>query len=189
MIVLDTETTHLVVPDAAPIDQQPYILEFAAIKLDGRFKPGAKAGSPMELVEVERMEFMCRPKIPIPPESVKITGITDAMVANCKPFVSYFPALVDFFLGERTVVAHNLAFDLTVLRYEIQRLGRVTAFPWPPDQVCTVERTLNIKGYRMNLGDLHREITGKEHKDAHRAMADVEGLVQIVVGLRKKGLM
>jgi DNA polymerase III epsilon subunit-like protein len=178
MIVIDNETTHLTVPEAAPIEQQPSVTEFAAIRLDDK-----------TLKEVNRMQFLCDPRVPIPPESIAITGITNEMVKGRPPFSAFFPALVDYFLGERTVAAHNLSFDIAVLRHEINRLGRVTAFPWPPVQICTVERTINLKGHRLNLGDLHLLLTGKEHKDAHRAMADVEALCRVIRALRKKGLL
>ncbi len=177
MIVFDTETTNLTSPEAAPIEQQPRIIELAAIALDDKLK------------EVRRFEFLCNPKMPIPLESIKITGITNEMVKGAPPFVAFLPDLTDFFLGERTVVAHNLSFDLAILRYELQRLGKVTAFPWPPDQWCTVEKTVAMHGYRMKLGDLYKELTGKEHREAHRAMADVEVLVEVVRALRKRGLI
>lgn len=180
MIVLDNETTNLAAPEAAPLDQQPWVTEFAAIKLEDRKG---------KLVETARMEFMCRPKVPIPQEAIEITGITNEMVKDKPPFVAFVPALVDFFLGERTVVAHNMPYDITVLRYEMKRIGRVTSFPWPPVQICTVEKTMGIKGYRMNLGDLHLHLTGKPHKDAHRAMADVEALVRVVQELRKRKVL
>ncbi len=177
MIILDTETTNLAAPEAAPIEQQPWVTEFAAIKVDDKLK------------EVERLEFLCRPKVPIPAEAVQITGITNEMVKDKPPFSAFVPRLIDFFLGERCMVAHNMSYDATVLRHELNRLGRVTAFPWPPVQICTVEQTLSIKGFRINLGDLHLELTGKPHKDAHRAMADVEALYRVVKELRKRKVM
>lgn len=187
MVCFDAETTCLVAPEAAPIEQQPYLLEFAAIKLEER--PSRKSARPTELVETTRMEFICNPRVAIPLDSIKITGITNEMVSGKPPFVAYLPALVDFFLGERIVVAHNLPFDINVLRYELQRLGRVTSFPWPPTQVCTVEKTLHFKGHRLNLGDMHELLTGEKHTDAHRAMKDVEALVRCVVELRKRGVL
>jgi DNA polymerase III epsilon subunit-like protein len=189
MIVFDTETTNLTAPEAAPIDQQPCVTEFAAIKLEERYKPGAKKNAAPELVEVARFEFLCNPKVPIPLEAIKITGITNDMVADKPPFAAFVPALCDFFLGERVVIAHNLSYDIAVLYHELRRIGRVTAFPWPPSQICTVEATMNIKGFRMNLGALHAELTGKPHEGAHRAMADVEALVRVVRELRKKGMI
>src|SRR5579862_397036 len=150
MIIFDTETTNLTAPEAAPIDQQPHIVEFAGIKLDDK-----------TLKEISRFEFLCNPRVPIPPDAVKITGITDAMVFKKPPFTAFFNPLVEFFFGERYAVAHNCAFDITVMRHELERLGRITAFPWPVVQICTVELTVNIKGHRLGLGDLHEILTGK----------------------------
>lgn len=178
MILLDTETTNLTAPEAAPLDQQPHIMEFAAIKLDDK-----------SLLEKDRLDFLCNPRVLIPPESVKITGINDAMVAKRPPLVTFFGQLVEFFLGERIVIAHNLAFDIGVMKYEFMRLGRLTAFPYPPIQICTVEKTINLKGHRLALGDLHLFLTGKPHSDAHRAMPDVEALVRVVRELKKKGML
>jgi len=177
MILFDTETTGLTAPEAAPIEQQPYLVEFAAIKLDVKLK------------EIARLEFLCKPPTPIPEEASKISGITNAAVAKMPPFNKYYPELWQFFLGEQTVVGHNINFDIAVLKYELMRIGKVTAFPWPPEQVCTVEKTLPMKGHRLNLPELYRMLTGKEHKDAHRAMADVVALHQVVVALRKKKLI
>ena len=186
MIIFDTETTNLTAPEAAPIEQQPYLVEFAAIKVELRHNGKNKKE---ELVEVARFEFMCKPPSPIPPDSIAITGISNEMVKGKPPFIAFYPALCDFMLGESCIVAHNLSFDLAVLRHELARHNLVTAFPWPPTQICTVERSISIKGYRMNLSALHLELTGKEHKDAHRAMADTEGLVRIVQAMKKKGLI
>lgn len=176
LIVLDTETTNLTAPEAAPIEQQPYIVEFAAIKLD--FK---------SLKEIDRMQYLCKPPIFIPQSSIDITGITNEMVRGMSPFVANIPRMVDFFLGTRYIAAHNLNFDINVLRYELGRFNRVTSFPWPPNHICTVERTMHIKGHRLKLADLHEMLVGKEHKEAHRAMPDVEALVSIIRALRKRG--
>lgn len=177
IIIFDTETTNLTAPEAAPIEQQPEIIEFAGIRLDEKLK------------EIDRFSFLCQPRRPIPPESISITGITNEMVKGLPPFCKYAPALADYFLGVRTAIAHNLTFDITVLRHELSRIARVTQFPWPPIQICTVEATLGMKGFRLNLGQLHVDLTGREHKEAHRAMADVEALVRVVKVLVKKGLL
>ncbi len=178
MIILDTETTNLAAPEAAPIEQQPWVTEFAAIKVDDK-----------TLKELERLEFMCRPKVPIPSEAVQITGITNEMVKDKPPFSAFVPRLIDFFLGERCMVAHNMSYDSTVLRHELNRLGRVTSFPWPPQQYCSVELTLHLKGYRLNLGALYEIATGSQIKEAHRAMADVESLFKVVKWLRKQRIL
>lgn len=178
MIIFDTETTGLNEVDAINLAKQPHIIEFAAIKLDDE-----------TLEEKGRLEFLCNPGFKLPDIIVKITHITDAMLADKPPFSNYYQDLVDFFLGERKLIGHNVMFDVNLLTHELRRLDRLRNFPWPPEHICTVEKTQHIKGYRLKLADLHTMATGEGFKDAHRAMADTEGLVRVVRWLRKQNII
>lgn len=178
MIVFDTETNALTVPDVAPLDQQPHILEFAGIKLDDK-----------RLTETARLEFLCSMGRPLAQEELKVNRITNEMLHGIPPFAAHLKKLTDFFFGEWTMVAHNLPYDANVLRYELIRLDRVTRFPWPPNWICTVEASISLRGHRLKLSELYAEATGSEHKDAHRAMPDTEALVACVRWLRKKRLL
>ena len=175
MIVFDLETTGLPKAEGADLDLQPRITEFGAVKLDD------------DLNEMGVLEFMCNPGIPLDPQIIKITGITDEELASKKPFVAMLDEVCDFFLGERTLVAHNLPFDRTVLKFELERLGKVTSFPWPPNQICTVEVGETVWNKKRKLGDIYFEVTGKEHKGAHRSIADVRALIEVVKWYSKEG--
>ena len=174
MIVFDLETTGLPKAEGADLDLQPHITEFGAIKLDE------------DLNEIGVLEFMCNPGIPLDPKIIKITGITDEDLKDKKPFVAMLDEVCEFFLGERILVAHNLPFDRTVLKFELERLGRVTSFPWPPKQICTVEVGETIWNKKRKLVDIYFEVTGKEHKGAHRAIADVRALIDVVKWYNKE---
>ena len=178
MIVFDTETTGLIQPEAMPLNKQPQIIEFAAIKLCDK-----------TLEEVDRIDFLCNPGKPLDNKIVEITKITDADLAGKEPFAARYKELVDFFIGERVLLAHNLGFDRSMLRIELQRLGKVTQFPWPPEHLCSVELTYPIKGHRLSLSVLYSMVSKWEIKGAHRAMNDVEALARIVKWLRKKELI
>ena len=117
MIVFDLETTGLPKAEGADLDLQPKITEFGAVKLD------------KDLNQIGILEFMCNPMIPLDPKIIKITGITNEELMSKKPFVTMFGEVCDFFLGEETLVAHNLPFDRTVLKFELERLGKITSFP------------------------------------------------------------
>tara|TARA_R100001015_G_C4612462_1_gene167991 strand:+ start:28 stop:567 length:540 start_codon:yes stop_codon:yes gene_type:complete len=175
MIVFDLETTGLPMAEGADLNLQPRITEFGAVKLDE------------ELNEIGILEFMCNPGIPLDPKITKITGITDEDLSSKKPFVSMLDEVCEFFLGERTLVAHNLPFDRTVLKFELERLGKVTSFPWPPEQICTVEVGETIWNKKRKLSDIYLEVTDKEHKGAHRSIADVRALIEIVKWYNKEG--
>lgn len=168
MIVFDLETTGLPKAQGADLDLQPRITEFGAIKLDE------------DLNEIEVLEFLVNPGIPLEPIITKITGLTDDDLKDKNPFVAHLDEVIEFFLGERQLVAHNLPFDKTVLTFELERLDLVTSFPWPPKQICTVEVGETIWNKKRKLGDIYLEITGQEHKGAHRAIADVRALIKII---------
>ena len=105
MIVFDLETTGLPKAEGSDLDMQPRIIEFGAIKLD------------KDLEEVDRLEFFCNPGHELDPQIIKITGITDEMLKDEKPFVANYLSLCEFFLGEKTIVAQNLPFDRKILKF------------------------------------------------------------------------
>jgi len=172
MIIFDTETTGLIKANIVDLDKQPKIIEFAAIKLDDK-----------TLEEVGRIEFLVNPKEPLDKFIVKLTGITDAKIKNEKSFEHHYEKLADFFLGEKYLLAHNIAFDMGMLKNDLARIGRLTQFPYPPIQICTVVQTFQIKGYRLNLSKMHQHLFGEDFPEAHRAMNDVEALTKCVKNL------
>jgi DNA polymerase III alpha subunit (gram-positive type) len=180
MIVFDTETTGLPLAMTAPLTKQPEIIEFAGIKLDDE-----------TYEEIDRLEFLVKPVKPITPFITNITKITNEMVEDAKPFAGHVAELSNFFLGEKSMCAHNVAFDRNMLNIEMMRLGRVLNFPWPPNHICTVEKSYYIHNRRMKMGDLHEHATGEVFENAHRAMPDTEALVRCVRWLieekKKKG--
>jgi len=168
LIVFDLETTGLPKAEGSDLDMQPKIIEFGAIKLTE------------ELIEVDRLEFFCNPKHLLDPKITKITGITDEMLKDEKPFITKVEELTDFFLGERDIVAHNLPFDRKVLRFELERLDKVIKFPWPPNHICTVEIGQKIWGKMRKLGDIYEELFDEKIDGAHRSINDVEATARIV---------
>ena len=177
-IIFDQETTGLLVPDGTPVEMQPKAIEFAAIKTDDKFN------------EIARIEFMCNPGFPLSDIIKKITGITDDDLKDKPPFSANMKDLCDFFLGTEFLIAHNITFDIGILKYELMRLGRLTSFPWPPRQICTIEKSFHINGYRLNLTKLYKLATGKDQiEGAHRAMRDVEALVDCVRWMRTQGML
>lgn len=176
MIIFDTETTGLIAPDVTKLSKQPEIIEFAAIKVND-----------FDFKEISRFEFLCKPACgPLPDKITQITGITDKMLENCKPFSAYYGPLCDFFLGEQTMVAHNVAFDRDMLKFELMRMGAVLQFPWPMHHHCTIERSMHMTGKRLNMGQLYKLSTGKEMKGAHRAMVDAYHLMECMQAHLKK---
>jgi DNA polymerase-3 subunit alpha (Gram-positive type) len=170
MIIFDTETTGLLLPPTATLFLQPRIVELCVIELDD--KTYEECGPPHT--------WLINPMVPMSKESEKVNGISADMVKDAPTFEELLPKITESFLGQRKLVAHNLPFDKGVLEVELRRLDAVTRFPWPPVQVCTVALTEHIKGFRMNLADMHEHFIGTKLEQTHRAEDDVRALAAIV---------
>jgi len=168
VIIFDLETTGLPKAEGTDLALQPKIIEFGAIKLDD------------DLKEIDRLQFLCNPKESLIEKVVKITNITDDMLKNEKPFIAYYKDLCNFFLGEREIVAHNLPFDRKILRFELERIDKLTQFPWPPIHICTVEVGEKVWGRKVSLGEAYEKVTREKIKDAHRSLGDVEATLKLV---------
>lgn len=174
-ILFDTETTGLLKPEINRLDAQPYIVSLYAVKIDDDFNM------------VGEISILVKPPILIPAEASKVHGISDDMVKDCEPFGNAVEELADFFLGVKTMVAHNLPYDRSMLANELLRCDSVLKFPWPPNHICTVEKSMWVEQRRMSLSALHEHITGKPHLDAHSAKGDVYALVRCYHWLCEQG--
>jgi|TARA_R110000772_G_scaffold54941_3_gene125424 DNA polymerase-3 subunit epsilon len=175
LIVFDLETTGLPKAEGSDLDMQPKIIEFGAIKLTE------------ELIEVDRLEFFCNPKHLLDPKITKITGITDDMLKDEKPFIAHLDRLNEFFLGTKRMFAHNLGFDRKILKFELERLDKVTSFPWPYEHTCTVEVGQRVWGKMRKLGDIYEELFEEKIEGAHRSINDVEATLRIIEWYAKEG--
>jgi len=162
-LIFDTETTGL--RNHILSKEQPFITEFCGCILDT-----ATGGESWH-------EWLVKPPISIPNEVTSITGIDDALVKECPSFCEVAEDVRHIVEGADSLVAHNLAFDLDMLRFEFDRCGEPLVFP--AHRICTVEASLHIKGRRLSLADLHEHLFGEPHKEAHRARPDVEALVRV----------
>lgn len=179
MIIFDTETTGLPLPEGAKLDAQPEIIEIGALKVD------------WDTLEVQSaFSTLIRPKHHVPEIITKITSITEHDVKDAPEFIEVLPELSDFFLGQRELLAHNLPFDRTMLRLELERIDKVMKFPWPPKQICTGELSKLIYGgpKRKHLEDWFNELfPNSARSQDHRALSDAEQLLEIVRWMRKEG--
>lgn len=100
-VVVDLETTggRTTGNDATPPDA---ITEIGAVKVCG----GAVLGEFATLVN---------PQHSIPPQIVRLTGITTAMVGNAPTIDAVLPMFFEF-AGDSVLVAHNAGFDIGFAR-------------------------------------------------------------------------
>lgn len=126
---------------------------------------------------IERFSSLVNPGRRIPAFISRLTGITDAMVADAPTFAQLAPALWQLLDG-CLFVAHNVKFDYGFVRAEFARAG----FTLSMAQLCTVvESRRYFPGLpSYSLGNLcaHFGIALKQH---HRALADAEACAQLLL--------
>ena len=185
---------------AVPLEKQPRIIELFAKKIQlpddigslisaddtGIVATDFRKYKRDEWEDVGEYERIFDPGIPIPAIITQITGIDDAMVKNQDRIEKHWPEIQEFFTGAEYCVAHNLSFDKRIMELEQQRFNPEQKFPFPKG-ICTIESTMHLKGYRLNLQALHVELFGLGFKKAHRARNDVEAMERCFKFLWEKG--
>lgn len=160
--VLDVETTS-----GNPLEGK--ITEVAVIVSNGKN-------------EIDRWSSIVNPGEPIPRFIQMLTGITNGMVKNAPEFDAFAPQLFEL-VSNRTIVAHNYRFDMTVLEQEFGRLG----MEFGGNVLCTekISRQIVPDCEHYNLVSLchHLEIPFKGH---HRAMNDAQATAGILHSLIEK---
>lgn len=162
-LFFDTETTGLVSNRVVRSDKLPEIIEFYGCVAD-----------PLTGKVFRELNLLIQPKNPITEEITRITGITNDMVREAPMFPAVAGDIVSFLESGPSVVGHNVSFDKEMIEIELARIDMKIL--WPP-ALCTIEQTIHLKGFRLNLSDLHKEMIGEPLKGAHRAKVDVLGLV------------
>ncbi|MEE2031548.1 DEDD exonuclease domain-containing protein [Rhodococcus chondri] len=161
-VVVDLETTGGSASEDA-------ITEIGAVKVRG----GEVLGEFATLVDPGRS---------IPPDIVRLTGITTAMVYAAPRIEQVLPSFLEFAAGS-VLVAHNAGFDVGFLRAAATRCDH----SWPRFQVvCTVKLARRVLGrdeapsVRLSaLAELFRVST----QPTHRALDDARATVDVLHAL------
>lgn len=157
--LFDTETTGLMDNHTVPLEKLPSIIEWYSCTAD------------LSTGEVlSELELLIKPPRGISQEIVNITGIDDAMVAAAPSFAFVAGDVKKVIESANRMLAHNASYDVEVTDTEFERLGQKVKWP---RVLCTVEATVHLKGFRLNLTGLHEMLFGETFKGAHRAKADV----------------
>lgn len=166
VMVLDCETTGLNVG----LDR---LLSLGAVRVQGT-----------RLVRGETVDALFDPGEPIPPASIAIHGITDAMAMNERPLGERWPE-IEPMLRDCVIVGHNIGFDLTLLEIELRRAG--IAWQRPPS-LCTLQL---VSVLDPTLTDLNLETVAQAYgigvAGRHTALGDA--LVTAEVYLHLVALM
>lgn len=183
VLILDTETSGLPKNRTIKLELQPEIIEFHANlvnlktgKILKEFGTLIKSAKPLS----DTPAFGDRKTI------TEITGITNDMLKDAPSFKDVSKQIIKLIEKAPVVIAHNLSFDAEMINIEAERLKY--EIRWPR-KICSVEATIAMKGYRLNLTKLHFELFGEEFVGAHRAKGDVEALTKCAIELFKRGML
>lgn len=174
IIVFDTETTALLGAEASGAVSQPSIIEFAAIKFN------------LEGQRIDQVRIVMNPRIPIPDEATRITGYTDEMVKDMKPFAAHWKEIAAFWRDGTVCVGHHLMFDKKVLFWELVRIGKEMNFPWIETDFCTADECSKHFGHRKSLSDLHMHYFGETFTGAHTAIEDANATSRVYFKMRNE---
>lgn len=170
-LIIDCETSGLLLPKTAELNKQPRIIELALARIEnGKI--------------ISEHEWMIDPECEITPEITKITGITNQMLEGKPKFRQLLAEIEDAFADADQLIAHNSPFDVGMLETELAICAR-TGFPWPKTIICTVQEHHHLFGRRLKLTELYKLTMGMELAQTHRALDDVRALAEIAI---KEGL-
>lgn len=164
-VILDCETTGLD-PD------NDRIIEVAAVHLvDGDI--------------VESVHSLVDPGIPLPQVITGLTGMTDADLSGQPPVSAVLDDLVTL-TRDRTLVGHNVSFDMAFINGELRREGRASLEA--DSTLCTAESARELipreKVGRYRLDRL-AAVLGLAHSPVHRAQEDVLATVDLLQWLQR----
>lgn len=154
-VVFDIETTGL----SAVSDE---ITELGAVKIENG-------------VITDSFSQLINPGIPIPPNVVELTGISDEMVAEMPNTDEVLPKFLDFCRG-CVVVAHNAGFDTGFIRQKASRTG--LKFNNKIVDTLRLSRELFPEKAKHTLDTVAKRM-GVSLENHHRAVDDAKATAQI----------
>jgi DNA polymerase-3 subunit epsilon len=119
---------------------------------------------------ISRWETLVNPQKEIPLPIFGLTGINNEMVRDA-PVFNDIAAEVMQMLSDRIFVAHNVNFDYTFIRHQLDEAG----FKWTARKLCTVRAARKIRPglHSYSLGNLCRSLN-IPLEQRHRAGGDAD---------------
>ncbi|SFR49669.1 exonuclease domain-containing protein [Thiomicrospira sp. ALE5] len=128
---------------------------------------------------VQSWQQLIRPQRTIPPWITRLTGITNAMVADAPRFNEIADELAAL-LADKVFVAHNARFDYGFIKHQFKQLG----LNWRATTLCTVKLSKQLFPQYPRHGLDHLVARyDLPQVDRHRAMGDVELMVAFLAKL------
>ncbi len=139
-------------------------------------------------VVTEHFSTFVNPRVPIPFEIEKLTGIRDDMVADAPVIEEVLPRFLEFAQG-CILVAHNAGFDMSFIQENLKRQG----LPWEYTYVDTVGiARILLPNQAKHTLDAVAKTLNISLENHHRAVDDAECtaliFVQFIRMLEEKGV-
>ena len=186
-LIFDTETTGMVQFRKPPEDKtQPDLIQLGMLLVDtDDWKPRARNSLLIQLADSVRIE----------PGAFDAHGISEEECARygVSPVVacSLFNQAC---MQADIIVAHNLAFDTSIMKTALFRLGNKPHRFDGRQQVCTKEASTDVLklpgkyGYKWpTLAEAYEHYSGGEIEGAHDALVDSEACLEVFRGLVTEG--
>jgi DNA polymerase III epsilon subunit family exonuclease len=161
--IADTETTGLLLPSSAPLENQPKIIELGVVLVENGEVVGTR-------------NWMINPGEEVTAEITKITGITNDDLKDKPSFNDILSEVESVFKDCDVLIAHNAPFDVGMLENEIKRCDAESFLP--KEQICSVQEYFHEYGHRPRLIQLYEDKVGKPLAQTHRASDDAMALYE-----------
>ncbi len=184
IFVFDTETTWFINKKETDLEKQPKIIQFAWILWElknGKFS------------ELERVDILIDPKMPIPYGSSQVHHIYDIDVKDSPGIEEVIDKIIHYINLPDIVIWHNIEYDESMVKLELKRLEK--EFEYKPKQVvCTMKNSVDFCAIQWNwerfkypkLWELHKKLFWEYFAWAHDALTDVEATLRCFVDLVEK---
>ncbi len=157
LVIFDTETTGL-------FFSHDRIIELAYLKI-------------MPKGQIFKADIFLNPEMPISAEATAVHGITDEQVEDKPTFRDKAQEIWEIFLGSDYGGFNVINFDLPILKREFLRVGM--DFDFNQSKIIDSKTIYHYMEPRT-LSAAYQFYCGKEHEDAHSAMADVKAVTEIL---------
>ncbi|MGK0638878.1 exonuclease domain-containing protein [Schleiferia thermophila] len=125
---------------------------------------------------LEEWSTLLKPTEPIPPDIVRLTGITQNMAAQAPDFATVADQ-VHQMLKDKVFVAHHAEFDYGFVKEALKGHG----VEWSAERVCTSRLFRKLYGERRSSLAYICSVLGVRNERPHRALPDAMATAQIFI--------
>jgi DNA polymerase-3 subunit epsilon len=188
-LIFDTETTGMVQFRKPPEDpSQPDLIQLGMLLVDtSDWKAMARHSLLVKLKDGVTIDPGAKEAHGISEEECAAYGV--APIVACSLFNQAC-------MQADVIVAHNLSFDVSIMKTALFRIGNKPHRLDGRQHVCTKETSTDVLklpgkyGYKWpTLAEAYRHYTGDEIEGAHDALVDTEACLEVFRGLVQAGVV